>query len=106
MMKHALRGARYKYIHVHGLWDIDELYDLETDPFETTNLIFSEAHRAIVKQMNERLFATLRQSAGLYIPLYPDRGGVSRLRRNGGAPQADFPPQFVREKGQTNQQRE
>ncbi len=101
---HALRGARYKYIHVHGLWDIDELYDLETDPLETTNLIFSEAHQSIVKQMNEQLFATLRQSEGMYIPLYPDRGGSNRLRRKGAAPQADFPPQFMREKGATNQQ--
>jgi N-acetylglucosamine-6-sulfatase len=101
---HALRGARYKYIHVHGLWDIDELYDLETDPLETTNLIFSEAHQAIVKQMNEQLFATLKQSEGMYIPLYPDRGGSNRLRRKGAAPQADFPPQFMREKGLTNQQ--
>ena len=25
---HALRGNRYKYIHYHGIWDIDELYDL------------------------------------------------------------------------------
>jgi N-acetylglucosamine-6-sulfatase len=101
---HALRGARYKYIHVHGLWDIDELYDLETDPLETTNLIFSEAHQAIVKQMNEQLFATLKQSEGMYIPLYPDRGGSNRLRRKGAAPQADFPPQLIREKGATNQQ--
>lgn len=36
---HALRGSRYKYIHVHGLWDADELYDLQNDPLETTNLI-------------------------------------------------------------------
>jgi N-acetylglucosamine-6-sulfatase len=98
---HALRGARYKYIHVHGLWDLDELYDLENDPLETTNLIFSEAHQAIINQMNERLFATLRQGAGLYIPLYPDRGGVNRLRRKGGAKGAEFPPQFWRDKGLT-----
>jgi N-acetylglucosamine-6-sulfatase len=100
---HALRGNRYKYIHVHGLWDIDELYDLESDPLETTNLIFSEAHQDIVKQMNEQLFATLKQSEGMYIPLYPDRGGTNRLRRKGGAKEAEFPPQLIREKGMTNQ---
>ena len=29
---HALRTARYKYIRYHGIWDIDELYDLQADP--------------------------------------------------------------------------
>src|SRR5262245_18349437 len=36
--------------------------------------------------------------------LYADRGGVNRLRRKGGAGNADFPPQFLREKGVTNPQ--
>ncbi|NIY12843.1 MAG: DUF4976 domain-containing protein, partial [Gemmatimonadetes bacterium] len=26
----ALRGDRYKYIFYHGVWDINELYDLRT----------------------------------------------------------------------------
>lgn len=101
---HALRGERYKYIHVHGLWDADELYDLQNDPLESVNLIFSQAHEAIVKQMNEQLFDVLRQTQGLYIPLYPDRGGSNRLRRKGGSKEAGFPPQFIRDKGLTNQQ--
>ena len=29
---HALRGDRYKFIRYHGIWDIDELYDLQEDP--------------------------------------------------------------------------
>ena len=33
----ALRGRRYKLIQYHGIWDMDELYDLENDPTETTN---------------------------------------------------------------------
>ena len=36
---HALRGSRYKYIRYYGLWDTDELYDLQADPLETRNLI-------------------------------------------------------------------
>jgi N-acetylglucosamine-6-sulfatase len=101
---HALRGQRYKYIHYHGVWDTDELYDLQNDPLETTNLIFSEAHQATIKQMNQQLFETLKQSAGMYIPLYADRGGVNRLRRKGGAQNADFPSQFLRDKGVANPQ--
>ncbi|MFN0107850.1 MAG: sulfatase [Blastocatellia bacterium] len=101
---HALRGSRYKYIHFHGIWDTDELYDLQADPLETTNLIFSEAHQTTVKQMNQQLFDTLKATAGMYIPLYPDRGGINRLRRKGGAGTADFPPQFIRDKGIANPQ--
>jgi N-acetylglucosamine-6-sulfatase len=52
--------------------------------------------------MNQQLFEMLKESAGMYIPLYPDRGGVNRLRRKGGAKNADFPPQFLREKGVAN----
>ena len=35
----ALRGDRYKYITYYGLWDTDELYDLQADPGETDNLV-------------------------------------------------------------------
>ena len=67
---HALRGERYKYVHVHGLCDLDELYDLQNDPGETQNLIFSAEHKAIVRQMNERLFAVLKETGGMFIPLH------------------------------------
>ena len=30
---------RYKYISYNGIWDINELYDLENDPYEMNNLI-------------------------------------------------------------------
>jgi N-acetylglucosamine-6-sulfatase len=99
---HALRGSRYKYIHVHGLWDTDELYDLQNDPLETTNLIFSQEHQEIVRQMNQKLFDTLKQSEGMFIPLYADRGGSNRLRRKGGATNAVFPSQWIRDEGIKN----
>ncbi|HMV46865.1 MAG TPA: sulfatase [Blastocatellia bacterium] len=101
---HALRGSRYKYIHFHGIWDADELYDLQADPLETTNLIFSEAHQETVKQMNRQLFDTLKATDGMYITLYPDRGGPNRLRRKSGSGVADFPPQFIRDKDIANPQ--
>ena len=34
----ALRGERYKFIRYHGVWDIDELFDLQADPLEMHNL--------------------------------------------------------------------
>jgi N-acetylglucosamine-6-sulfatase len=94
---HALRGDRYKYIHYHGIWDSDELYDLQNDPLETTNLIRSAEHQSIVKAMNKELFDVLGSTQGLYIPLYPDRGGQQNLRRKNGAEAADFPPALIRD---------
>lgn len=93
---HALRTDRYKYIHVHGLWDIDELYDLQADPLESNNLIFSKEHAPVVRAMNQRLFEILEQTGGMQIPLYPDRGQQQNLRRKGGPRAADFPPELTR----------
>lgn len=36
----SLRGDRYKYITYYGLWDADELYDLQADPAESKNLFY------------------------------------------------------------------
>jgi arylsulfatase A-like enzyme len=37
----ALRTGRYKYIHYSELEGMDELYDLERDPYELENIIDS-----------------------------------------------------------------
>jgi N-acetylglucosamine-6-sulfatase len=89
---HALRGARYKYIRYYGIWDTDELYDLQADPLETRNLIRDPAHRDIASRLNADLFATLAATGGLYIPLAPDSGASQNLRRRSGSKAADFPP--------------
>jgi N-acetylglucosamine-6-sulfatase len=94
---HALRTDRYKYIHVHGLWDTDELYDLERDPGETRNLIRSPEHAAVAKDLNARLFAVLKQSRGMAIPLQEDRGGVNNLRNAKGGRAAEFPDELLRQ---------
>ncbi len=94
---HALRGDRYKYIRYQGIWDSDELYDLQNDPLETKNLIRSLEHQTTVKEMNEQLFKVLGETQGLYIPLYPDRGGVNNLRKKTGAKAAEFPPALMRD---------
>lgn len=97
---HALRGERYKFIRAHGVWDIDELYDLAEDPLESRNLIFSAQHRAVAEQMRKRLWELLGQSGGLQMPLYPDRGGTSNLRHDGRSRSAEFPPELRRTPGQ------
>lgn len=89
---HALRGDRYKFIRYQGVWDVDELYDLQQDPIESRNLINSAEHQAIAKQMRSRLFEILEQTHGMQMPLYPDRGGQNGLRDPDKSHAADFDP--------------
>ena len=72
---HGVRTDRYKYIHYHGVWDIDELYDLKNDPEEMKNLIDSPEHQKLVKQLNKRMFDWLEKTDGMLIPLRRDSGG-------------------------------
>jgi N-acetylglucosamine-6-sulfatase len=88
---HALRGARYKYIRYHGIWDVDELYDLETDPLEMQNLILGREHQKVAADMNRQLFAVLDSTQGLQLPMYPDRGRQQNLRHKGRSKAAEFP---------------
>jgi arylsulfatase A-like enzyme len=65
----ALREQRYKYIYYHGVWDTNELYDLQADPDERTNLIGAAEHAARVTAMRNRLFDRLQETDGMRIPL-------------------------------------
>jgi N-acetylglucosamine-6-sulfatase len=71
---HGIRTDQYKYMHYHGIWDIDEFYDLKNDPAEMHNLINSPEHRAIITDLNRRLFDWLDQTGGMLIPLRRDAG--------------------------------
>ncbi|HMP92425.1 MAG TPA: sulfatase [Phnomibacter sp.] len=65
----AVRNQRYKYIYYFGVWDTNELYDLQTDPWEMNNLIASKAHETIGRDLRQQLFTWLQQTNGLQIPL-------------------------------------
>jgi N-acetylglucosamine-6-sulfatase len=92
---HALRTDQYKYIHYYGIWDTDELYDLQADPLESKNLIRSPQHKDVAARLNKQLFDVLEETGGMSIPLYRDRGGSANLRRSDGSRAADFPPELV-----------
>ncbi len=70
----AVIGNRYKYIHYHGIWDTDELYDVVKDPHEQHNLIVNSDYDEIADMLKSQLFQLLTASDGLKIPLLPDRG--------------------------------
>lgn len=69
----GVRTDRYKYIFNHGVWDANELYDLQTDPDEVNNLIRSPQHQEVARNLRNQVFDWLEQSGGLQIPLHPVR---------------------------------
>lgn len=98
---HAIIGGRWKYIRCHGLWDIDEFYDLQNDPGELHNLINRPEHAERIEAMNQRLWKMLFESGGDEVPLLEDRGPRFPWRHPDEAPQAPFPESYFRrsEKG-------
>lgn len=94
----ALRTDRFKYITYHGIWDLDELYDIENDPGETTNLIFDEAYADTVADLRRRLYARLENADGkrqIAFERKRKEGNVYRnIMRKEAAP---FPDQWHRE---------
>jgi arylsulfatase A-like enzyme len=64
----AIRTDRHKLIH----WvnrgrdgELDELYDLDKDPFELKNLIHSRAHAAIREKLHRDLKLLVAEAVGL-----------------------------------------
>lgn len=70
----AIRTERWKYIYYHGVWDINGLYDLETDPHERHNLINVPAFQEKAEALKNQLFEELALSGGLTMPLRPPAG--------------------------------
>ncbi len=89
----ALRTDRYKYITYYGLWDADELYDLQSDPDETRNLLYDPAHQNVAKQMENALYKKMGALGGMELPLNQPAGDYNniRLRNRDGEHAADFP---------------
>lgn len=58
-----MRGERYKYIS--RVSDQDELYDLEADPDETTNLIHDPALAGVVSEMSIHMLKWLQRTSDI-----------------------------------------
>ena len=65
----AVRTNQYKYIYYNGVWDVNELFDLQKDPHEMNNLIRDKSFDKTGLQLKKDLFEWLEKTGGLQIPL-------------------------------------
>lgn len=96
----ALRSDKFKYITYYGLWDTDELYNIQDDPDEQYNLIAQQQYQPVIDTMKNTLFSMLADEGGMDIPMNEPQGTSSnkRLKNRGGQQAADFPKNLLLDK--------
>ena len=95
----AARTARHKYINYRELQGMDELYDLDKDPYEETNIIDRSDARETLQQMQAELQRLLDQTRYAAPPatVHPAPSGQvtasqrRRVGRIGPHSRRDFP---------------
>jgi N-acetylglucosamine-6-sulfatase len=66
----GVRTERYKYCWYHGVFDLNELYDLKEDPHEMRNLIDSPRHLQTRRQMEGKLRELLKKYGATMKPRF------------------------------------
>jgi arylsulfatase A-like enzyme len=93
----AIQRGSLKYIQYHGVWDIEELYDLAKDPDEMQNLIDDPAYLPARIELRHRLYAALTNREGRHVVPFAERFSSGAVYRNKNGPAAaPFPPQWLR----------
>ncbi len=60
----SVRTDRWKYIHYIELQGMDELYDIQADPYEMKNLIADKNAAPALAQMKTEMAKLLKQTGG------------------------------------------
>ena len=66
----GVRTERYKYMHYLGIFDLDELYDLEKDPNEMRNLIDDPAYYHVRINLQKRLEELIQEYGATMVPSF------------------------------------
>jgi arylsulfatase A-like enzyme len=94
----AVRSDRYKLIQYHGVWDTEELYDLENDPYEMTNLINDSNYKDTRVRLRSNLYKHLSED-NIRKPSisFTERFGSGAVFRSQSGPEAsEFPERWLR----------
>jgi arylsulfatase A-like enzyme len=91
----AIQRDRVKYIQYHGVWDLEELYDLKTDPDEQRNLINDPAWLETRIALRAALFRQLANKNGQHVVPFTEKTSPGLVhRKRGGTRAADFPDEW------------
>jgi N-acetylglucosamine-6-sulfatase len=77
----GLRTNRYKYMTYYGIWDTDELYDLQTDPHEMHNLIDLPEYARMVDDYTRQVYEWLNAHNAAMIPVKRTTNWQANLRK-------------------------
>ena len=93
----ALRTERFKLIQYHGVWDLEELYDLANDPREMNNLIDDPAFLEVRVSLRKELHRRLANDRGEHVIPYTEKWGPGAHSRNrDGSRAAPFPDSWLK----------
>jgi arylsulfatase A-like enzyme len=88
----AIERDRIKYIQYYGVYDIDELYDLQNDPGEMHNLADDPKWAAKKQELRIALYEQLANREGKHSIPFSARLSNGAVRRHVNGPRAaDFP---------------
>lgn len=91
----AIERDRVKYIQYHGVWDIEELYDLKDDPEEMHNLVNDPAYLDTKIELRQALYKQLATDKGRHDIPYGERNSEGLAwRKQDGPRAADFPDRW------------
>lgn len=91
----AIQRDRVKYIQYHGVWDIEELYDLKTDPEERRNLINDPAWLETKVTLRNALYEQLANNKGQHVVPFSGKTSAGLVHRKiDGSRAADFPDEW------------
>jgi arylsulfatase A-like enzyme len=92
----AIERGGIKYIQYYGVYDTDELYDLNRDPDELRNLINDPAYSDHKVTLRRALFDQLADRNGDHLIPFGMRQSIGSVRRKrGGSGAADFPDNWL-----------
>ncbi len=69
----GVRTEQYKYMDYHGIFDLNELYDLKKDPKEMHNLIDDPAYYEVRVGMQKRLQDLMKEYGATRVPSFAER---------------------------------